>query len=190
MRITDEQPYSAASATGEQPHRAARATGEQPYSAAWATGEQPHRAAPAPGEQPHHAASPTAPGAAADPCAPANAAEALAYARAGLGFLAAADPTELTGAERAELLRGLAAAESQQLAARSAVLSGFDRAGDHAADGQPTSRTWLRWQARVTRAAAGAAMAWMRRLAAHPPVDAPPPPGPVPPPLAPRHLPP
>ncbi|HEY2639512.1 MAG TPA: hypothetical protein VGI66_06460, partial [Streptosporangiaceae bacterium] len=136
------------------------------------TDEQPHHAAPATGEQPHYPASATAaaaaPGAVGEACAPANAAQALAAVRAGLGFLAAADPTELTGTERAELLRGLAAAESQHLAAKSAVLAGFDRAGDHAADGQPTSRTWLRWQARVTRAAAGAAMAWMRRLAGHP----------------------
>ncbi len=103
---------------------------------------------------------------------PVNVAQALAFARVGLGFLAAADPAGLTGAERAELLRGLCQAESEHVAARSAVLAAFDRAEDHAADGQPTSRTWLRWQARVTRAAAGAAMAWMRRLRDHPRVHA------------------
>ncbi len=114
------------------------------------------------------------PGAASRPEGPlpVNAAEALAYVRAGLGFLAAADPADLTGAERAEVLRGLCQAEAQHLAARSAVLSAFDRADDHAADGQPTSRTWLRWRARVSRAAAGAAMAWMRRLRDHPRVHA------------------
>jgi hypothetical protein len=103
---------------------------------------------------------------------PANAVQALAYARAGLAYLATADPAELTGAERADVLRGLAAAESQHLAARSAVLAAYDRCNDHDADGQPTSRSWLVWQARITRAAAGAAMAWMRRLAAHPSVHA------------------
>ena len=103
---------------------------------------------------------------------PGTAAEALACARAGLAFLAAADPAGMTGAERAELLRGLCQAESQHLAARSAVLAGFDAADDHVADGQATSRAWLRWQARATGAAAGAAVAWMRRLQAHPRVQA------------------
>src|SRR5258708_8716614 len=51
---------------------------------------------------------------------PANAAQALAAVRAGLQFLATADAGGLTGAEQADLLRGLAAAESQHLAARSA----------------------------------------------------------------------
>ena len=103
---------------------------------------------------------------------PSTAAQALAFARAGLGYLAAADAADLTGSERADLLRGLAAAESQQLAAKSAVLAGFDRAGDCAADGQASAKSWLVWQARVSRAAAGAAVAWARRLQAHPRVHA------------------
>ncbi len=103
---------------------------------------------------------------------PADAAQALAAVRAGLAFLAAADPADLTGAERADLLRGLCQAESQHLAARSAVLAAFDAADDHCADGQPTSRAWLRWQARTTSAAAGAAVAWARRLRGHPRVAA------------------
>ncbi len=72
---------------------------------------------------------------------PRNAAQALAYARAGLGYLAAADPASLTGAERADLLRGLCQAESQHLAARSAVLAGFDRAGDYAGDAAVSARS-------------------------------------------------
>src|SRR5262249_60373530 len=35
-------------------------------------------------------------------------------------------------------------------------------------EGQGSARTWLRWQAKVTRGAAAAATAWARRLAAHP----------------------
>jgi hypothetical protein len=92
--------------------------------------------------------------------------------RNGLDWLAAADATELTGADRAEVLRGLAAAESVQLAATSRVLSAFDQAEDYTADGQSGSRTWLAWQTRATRIAAAAAMAWARRLAAHPCVAA------------------
>jgi Domain of unknown function (DUF222) len=98
---------------------------------------------------------------------PQSAAQALALVRNGLDFLAAADPAELTGAERAEVLRGLAAAESVHLAATAKVLAGFDAAEDYAADGHGGSRTWLAWQTRATRIAAAAAMAWARRLQAH-----------------------
>jgi hypothetical protein len=99
---------------------------------------------------------------------PSNAGEALALVRAGLDWLAAVDATGLTGAERADCLRSLAAAESVQLAATSRIARAFDVAEDYVADGQFGSRGWLAWQARMTRPAAGAAMAWSRRLAAHP----------------------
>ena len=98
---------------------------------------------------------------------PSTSAEALAFVRAGLDWLAAADAAELTGAERADCLRGLAACESVALAAVSGIARAFDVAEDYALDGQFGSRAWLAWQARMTRPAAGAAMAWSRRLAAH-----------------------
>jgi hypothetical protein len=101
---------------------------------------------------------------------PRTAAQALALVRNGLDWLAAADATGLTGAERAEVLRGLAAAESVHLAVTSRVLAAFDAAEDYAADGMGGPRTWLAWQTQATRPAAGAAMAWARRLAAHPAV--------------------
>jgi hypothetical protein len=100
------------------------------------------------------------------PAGPATSAEALAFVRAGLDWLAAADATGLTGAERADVLRGLAAAESVQLAATSRVLSAFDAADDYEADGHGGPRVWLRWQTRVSRPAAAAAMGWARRLTA------------------------
>jgi hypothetical protein len=102
---------------------------------------------------------------------PRSAAEALAFVRNGLDWLAAADPASLTGAERAELLRGLAAAESVHLAATTRVLSAFAAAEDYTADGQGGPRTWLAWQTRATRPAAGAVLAWARRLAAYPAVE-------------------
>ncbi len=100
----------------------------------------------------------------------AGVAQALAAVRAGLDYLAAADPAGLTGAEQADCLRGLAAAESVHLAATARMLAAFDAAGSYAADGQAGAKAWLRWQTRITRPAAGAAIGWMRRLAAHPPV--------------------
>jgi Domain of unknown function (DUF222) len=104
--------------------------------------------------------------------APATAADAVAMARAGLAWLAAADPGSLTPAEQADCLRGLEAAEAAHVAARSAVLAGFTAQGGYEDDGAATARSWLLAQARVTRAAAAAAVGWMRRLAAHPAVAA------------------
>jgi Domain of unknown function (DUF222)/HNH endonuclease len=127
--------------------------------------------APAPGAP---APGAPAPGAAAAGAAagPANAAEALAAVRAGLEYLAAADPTELTTDEQADCIRGLAAAESVHLSAASRLLAAFDAANGYAAYGQISARAWLRWQTRVTSPAAAATTAWMRRLAGHPAVAA------------------
>jgi Domain of unknown function (DUF222) len=116
------------------------------------------------------AAQPAQPAVAARGVVPVNAAQAVALVRNGLDWLAAADPAELTSAERAEVLRGLAAAASVHLAATSRVLAAFDAAEDYVADGQGGSRTWLAWQTRATRPAAAAALAWTRRLARCPAV--------------------
>jgi Domain of unknown function (DUF222)/HNH endonuclease len=102
--------------------------------------------------------------------APANAGEALAAVRAGLEYLAAADATELTTDEEADCIRGLAAAESVHVAAAARLLGAFDAANGYAAYGQISARQWLRWQTRVTKAAAASSTAWMRRLTSHPAV--------------------
>jgi Domain of unknown function (DUF222)/HNH endonuclease len=94
--------------------------------------------------------------------------EALAALRDALAFLAATDATALTAAEQADCLRGLQRAESVRVAAQTAVLDAFADGCGYADDGQGSARTWLRWQTRITGAAAYAAMAWTRRLAGHP----------------------
>ncbi len=99
---------------------------------------------------------------------PASAADAIAAVRAGLDYLAATNAAELTTAEQADCLRELAAAASVHLAATARVMAAFNSASAYTADGQSGTKSWLRWQTRVTPAAAGAATAWMRRLAAHP----------------------
>jgi hypothetical protein len=58
------------------------------------------------------------------------------------------------------------------VAATAAVVSAFDAGAGHAADGQATVRAWLRWQTRVTGAAAGSAVKWSQRLRAHPEIGA------------------
>src|SRR5215813_5401132 len=94
--------------------------------------------------------------------------QALAALHEALAFLAAADAAGLTAAEQADCLRGLQRAESVRVAAQAAVLDAFSEGCGHQADGHGTARSWLRWQTRITGAAASAAVAWTRRLAAHP----------------------
>jgi hypothetical protein len=89
---------------------------------------------------------------------------------AGLGWLAKADLAEAPVAVQAECLRQLERARSVQTAAHASILSAFDRADGHAADGQGTARVWLQWQTRITRTAASALVSWMRRLRDHPAV--------------------
>jgi hypothetical protein len=101
---------------------------------------------------------------------PASVSEAVAMAQAGLGWLAGADAAALTSVEQAECLLGLERAESTRTAARSAVLFAFAAAGGYEADGHGSAKSWLRWQAQLTTGAAGAAVGWARRLAAHPAV--------------------
>jgi hypothetical protein len=103
---------------------------------------------------------------------PSSPAQALAAVEAGLGFLAAADVAEWPAEALAGCLRALGRAESAQLAARSRAMAAFNAQGGFEADGQPTIRTWLRWQTQITSAASYGAAGWMRRLAVHPRVCA------------------
>ena len=101
---------------------------------------------------------------------PATAAEALVAINAGLRYLNEVDATGLTSVEQAECLRGLGQAEAMHTAARSRVLAAFSAQEGYVDDGHGTTRTWLKWQTRITSAAAGAAVGWARRLGAHPAV--------------------
>src|SRR5262249_52074572 len=73
-------------------------------------------------------------------------------------------PTEV----QAQALRALERAEARHTAARARILAAFTPQDGYECDGQGSARTWLRWQAKVTRGAAAAATAWARRLAATP----------------------
>ena len=92
---------------------------------------------------------------------------AVGMAVAGLGALAGADVAAVPVAVQADCLRELERAEALLVAARARVLSAFDYNLGFKDDGQGTARTWLRWQTRITSAAASGAVGWMRRLRAH-----------------------
>src|SRR5690349_14906461 len=87
-----------------------------------------------------------------------------------LDYLNTCDAASLPTVTQAGALRELSAAEAKHTAARSAVLSAFSAQRGHEDDGQGTARSWLRWQAKVTRAAAATASGWARRLSAYPAV--------------------
>ncbi len=118
------------------------------------------------------AGQPASAGQPAGPGLPASTGEALAVLEGALSFLAAADAGALTAGEQADVLRGLERAESVRTAARSSVLAAFTAGRGFEADGQGSAQAWLRWQTRVTGAAAAAAAGWARRLAGHPAVRA------------------
>jgi hypothetical protein len=99
---------------------------------------------------------------------PATAADAVAMAHAGLAYLANANMASVPAAAQAECLRGLERVESLHTAARAGTLAAFMAGGGHEDDGQGSAGAWLRWQTRITRGAAAGAVAWARRLAAHP----------------------
>jgi Domain of unknown function (DUF222) len=101
---------------------------------------------------------------------PTSAHDALVSASAALSGLAHADATELTTAEQADCLRALERAQAQLVAARSAVLAAFTHTRGFEDDAAGGSRSWLRWQTRVTTATAADAIGWMERLDAHPAV--------------------
>jgi hypothetical protein len=88
--------------------------------------------------------------------------------RAGLGYLTACDAASLGTTAQAEALIGLEQAGAQHTAARAKILAAFSAQQGHQADGQYGPASWLRAFTHVTNGAAGAAVTWARRLAAHP----------------------
>jgi hypothetical protein len=99
---------------------------------------------------------------------PASADEALAMLTAAMGYLAAADATAMTAAEQARCLRVLERATSAGTAARTSVLSAFTSGQGYSADADYSPRAWLIHKTGVTRGAAVACTAWVRRADEHP----------------------
>jgi hypothetical protein len=103
-----------------------------------------------------------------EPAVPSSTAQALGMVRAGLGYLYACDAAELGTSAQAEALIGLEQAEAQHTAARAKILAAFTGQQGYQADGQYGPASWLRAITKVTNGAAGTAVKWARRIAAHP----------------------
>ena len=96
--------------------------------------------------------------------------EAAEVVRAALGFLAAADATQLAAETQAECLQILEQATAMGTAARTAILAAFTSGQGYCADADYSPKAWLVNRTRVTKAAAVGYTAWVRRAAAHPQV--------------------
>jgi Domain of unknown function (DUF222)/HNH endonuclease len=103
-----------------------------------------------------------------DPRQPVSVGAALVTLEQALDALNAADVASVPASVQAQALRVLERAEAKHTAARARVLAAFTAQDGYEDDGQGSARMWLRWQTRVTRAAAAGTVGWMRRLAAHP----------------------
>ncbi|HYX59869.1 MAG TPA: DUF222 domain-containing protein [Streptosporangiaceae bacterium] len=100
--------------------------------------------------------------------APASAREALDMVRAGLGYLASADPGQLPAATQAECLRELEQDAAGLTAARAWILASFNAGQGCAADGDYSAVSWLMHRTGITRGAAVGHTAWSKRVASHP----------------------
>jgi Domain of unknown function (DUF222) len=104
--------------------------------------------------------------------APACAREALDMVRAGLGYLAAADATQLAAATQADCLRELEQATAVAVAARASILAGFTAGQGYSADAEYSAVSWLIHRTGITRGAAVGHAAWAKRTGTHPKVVA------------------
>ncbi len=98
----------------------------------------------------------------------ASAKEAAEVVRAGLGFLAAADATAMAAETQAQCLQILEQAHSMSTAARTSILGAFTSGQGYSADADYSPRAWLINRTQITKGAAVAYTAWVRRAAAHP----------------------
>ena len=99
---------------------------------------------------------------------PGSADEALEMLMAAMGYLAAADATQMAAGEQARCLRVFEQATAVGAVARTSVLSAFTAGQGYSADADYSPRAWLIRKTGVTKGAAVAYTAWVRRAAEHP----------------------
>src|SRR5579859_5212247 len=104
--------------------------------------------------------------------APASASEALDMVQTGLAYLAQADASAMSAAERVACLRRLEQTDAVATVARTAVLRVFTAGQDYADDGDYSPCSWLIHRTRVTKGTAVDHAAWVKRDAGHPAVMA------------------
>ena len=103
---------------------------------------------------------------------PASISEAMAMVRAGLVYLAAADPAAMTAQAQAGYLRAQEQNDAISTATRARVLAAFTAGHGYTADADYSPTSWLIHRTGVTKGAARARLAWSRRAGGHPRVVA------------------
>src|SRR5689334_7237520 len=98
----------------------------------------------------------------------ASAAEAMAMVHAGLAYIATADATAMSAAERARCLREMEQADAVATAARTSVLGAFAAGQDYADDGDYSACSWLIHRTQVTKGTAVDHTGWVKRGDRHP----------------------
>ena len=103
---------------------------------------------------------------------PASVAQALGMLRSAMGYLSAADATAMAAETQAQCLQALEQINSMGTAARASLLAAFTSGQGYTADADYSPRAWLIHKTHITKGAAVAYTAWVRRAAAHPEVAA------------------
>jgi hypothetical protein len=103
---------------------------------------------------------------------PASADEALAMLKSAMGYLAAADPTEMPAEVQGRCLIVMEQVDAIETAARASILAAFTAAQGYAGDGQHSTRSWLIHRTQITAGTAVGHTEWPRRGKAHPRVMA------------------
>ena len=88
--------------------------------------------------------------------APASTDEALAMLRAGMGYLAAADPTAMAAQTQAECLQTLEQIDAVETATRAWILAAFTAGHGYSADADYSPTGWLIHRTKVTKGAPAA----------------------------------
>src|ERR1700749_284120 len=103
-----------------------------------------------------------------DVMSPASTDQALEMLMVALGYLAAADATEMSAEEQARCLKVLERATAIGAAARTSTLSACPPGKGSSADAQYSAKPGLVYKTGVTKGAAASHTAWMRRALEHP----------------------
>jgi hypothetical protein len=93
----------------------------------------------------------------------ASVSEALVTLEAAMGFLAAADTTQMPTVVQAQCLQTLELMDAVKTAARARVLAAFTSSQGYHEDAAYSSRTWLIHQTRIARGAASRHIEWAQR---------------------------
>ena len=89
-----------------------------------------------------------------------------------MSYLAAVDATAMAAETQAQSLQALEQVNSMGTAARTSILAAFTAGQGYCADADYSPRAWLMNRTQVTKGAAVAYTAWVRRATAHPEVVA------------------